>query len=209
MVSQRIKMIASLISKDEKVVDVGCDHAYLALNLRDNGHKEIIYCVDNKVGPLNSAKQTIDEYQLKNCVTILSNGLEKVDGEFDVVVMAGMGYHNVISIINERVKKAIIQVNTDVDKMRKWLVNNGFKIIDELVIYDHKYYEILVVEKGKQILNDIEETCGPINIKKNDKVFRDYLTYRINKFRTILSDLSKENEDYQEIEKKIKQLENV
>jgi len=209
MISKRIKTIASLIKNDESVVDVGCDHAYLALSLRNNGHKAKIFCVDNKIGPLSSANDTISTYNLDNCETILSDGLSKINASFDIVVMAGMGYHNVISIIDKRVEKAIIQVNTDVDKMRKWLTENGFEIIDEIVIFDIKYYEILMVRKGKQQLNELEISCGPINLQKKDEVFLEYINYRKEKLQHILQGLSVDNKDYNEIEKKIKLLEAV
>ena len=36
MLNQKLKVIANLINPQDKVIDIGCDHAYLAIYLKEN-----------------------------------------------------------------------------------------------------------------------------------------------------------------------------
>ena len=38
MKNKRIEAIAQLISNDQSVIDIGCDHGYLAMALRDKAN---------------------------------------------------------------------------------------------------------------------------------------------------------------------------
>ena len=65
-ISNRLKEIGNLITNAEVVVDVGCDHALLPIYLVLNNKSLSAIAVDNKIGPLNSAKENIKEYNLEN-----------------------------------------------------------------------------------------------------------------------------------------------
>ena len=83
-------------------------------------------------------------------------------------------------------KQIIIQVNQDVSLLRKWLTFNDFKIVNEKIVYEYKYYEILVIENGKMNLNEDEILFGPYLLKEKSKVFVDYYKSQITKLNKIL-----------------------
>ena len=146
MNNKRIEAISQLIDNDESVIDIGCDHGFLAKMLRIKGNNKLIICSDNKIGPLNNARNNLIGYD--NINFELTDGVDNIDTVCDVCVLAGMGHNTVISIIenNENYfrncKKIIIQVNSVVAQMRQYLSNHKFQIIDECMVYDYKYYQM-------------------------------------------------------------------
>ena len=72
----RIKKIAQLIPNDSIIADIGCDHAYLAIELFKLNKLKFAYLIDNKEGPIKNALKNIDKYKLNNkCKIIKTNGL--------------------------------------------------------------------------------------------------------------------------------------
>lgn len=207
MISKRIKEIARLIKNEYSFVDIGCDHGYLALLARENGNKNLIICSDNKDGPLNNARNNLKNYD--NILFVLSDGAKKISVQTDVAVLAGMGHVTVKNIILDSLdyfrncKQIIIQVNQDVSLLRKWLTFNDFKIVNEKIVYEYKYYEILVIENGKMNLNEDEILFGPYLLKEKSKVFVDYYKSQITKLNKILKGLDSKHPDRLKLQGKI------
>lgn len=65
MLSKRLLTIANLVPKDSNVVDIGCDHGYLLIYLKDIGFNGKLLGVDNKVGPINSFKENLKKKDMK------------------------------------------------------------------------------------------------------------------------------------------------
>lgn len=210
MISKRIREIGQLIDLQYSVVDIGCDHGYLAQVLRERGSEQLIICSDEKKGPLDNAKKNLIYYS--NIEYCLSDGVKKVDKQVDVAVMAGMGHNTVEHIISDRMdyfrncKKIIIEVNSLVNEMRKWLMENDFKIVDEIVVHDYKYYEILVVENGHEELTEQQLRFGPVLLKRRTDVFKEYWNANINKFELIISKLDKDHPDAVIMNQKIQEI---
>ena len=97
MNNKRIEAISQLIDNDESVIDIGCDHGFLAKMLRTKGNNKLIICSDNKIGPLNNARNNLIGYD--NINFELTDGVDNIDTVCDVCVLAGMGHNTVISII--------------------------------------------------------------------------------------------------------------
>ena len=175
MNNKRIEAISQLIDNDESVIDIGCDHGFLAKMLRIKGNNKLIICSDNKIGPLNNARNNLIGYD--NIYFELTDGVDNIDTVCDVCVLAGMGHNTVISIIENNesyfrnCKKIIIQVNSVVAQMRQYLSNHKFQIIDECMVYDYKYYQIMVVKTGQQQLNELQIEFGPVLLEKKGDVF--------------------------------------
>ena len=172
MVNKRLEIVNKYIDIDDTLADIGCDHGYLLKLAIDN--KKIIkgYAIDNKNGPLDSAKNNLSCYN--NVDFILSDGLKSVDKEdINCVVIAGMGGMLINSIISDSIEKfkkmnkIILCPNRNVGNVRLFLILNGFKITNETIICeDEKYYEILVVEVGEQSLTSDEIFFGPFLLKE-------------------------------------------
>ena len=96
---KRLNTIVNFINSDDIVIDVGCDHGYLLeLAIKTKNIKKC-YAVDNKLGPLNSAKNNLKSYG--NVEFVLSDGLISVEGNYNTVVIAGMGGMLINKIFND------------------------------------------------------------------------------------------------------------
>ena len=175
---ERLIKIVDYIQENDVVADVGCDHGYLLKLALENKNIKKGYAIDNKVGPLNSAKTNLSKY--RNIEFVLSDGLKQVDNnDINCVVIAGMGGVLICDIIKDsinkfkNINKLILCPNRNIDKVRLFLNDNGFKIVDETIVYeDNKYYEILVVNLGFQKLSEKEIFFGKFLLEKKDEIFQ-------------------------------------
>lgn len=176
MISERIKRIASYIKPYKVIADVGCDHGYLIKYAFDNYDITEAYAIDNKKGPLDSAKNNLKDYN--NVKYFLSEGLDSVDENVEVVVIAGMGGMLIKDIISnnisriDNVKRFVLQANKNVYELRKFMNDNGFMITNEEILEeDGKFYEIVVFEKGKDNYSFDDLFFGPVLLKEKNEVF--------------------------------------
>ena len=118
MLSNRLLEIAKLVDKNKVVYDIGSDHGLLPCFLVLNDICPKAYAVDNKVGPLNRTKEAIERYKLEGrVVPILSDGLNDVGADAQIITIAGMGYFTLMDIFDgkdlSKYEKLIIQINKD------------------------------------------------------------------------------------------------
>ena len=59
MLNKKLKTIASLINKNDTVLDIGCDHAYLAIYLKQNNLCKDVYASDINSNALKQANKNI------------------------------------------------------------------------------------------------------------------------------------------------------
>lgn len=151
----RLKTIGDLINPGEKVADVGADHGLLELYLIGRNKGIEVIAIENKRGPYNNLKNNIGA--LKAVRISLSSGLKSVDETVTTIVLAGMGGLNIKSILGERpeklvdVQKIIIDAHRDIDVARKTIVNYGFKIAQEIIVFEEeKFYVITSFERDEK-----------------------------------------------------------
>lgn len=185
---KRIKTIASFINRNDIIADIGCDHGYLIKVAIEEKKIAYAYAVDNKIGPLNSAKNNLSHYS--NVKFILSDGLVNVDEEdiaqINTIIIAGMGGLLINKIINDsitkfvKINKIILSPHNNLYEVRKNMNNLGFKITDETIIFDsNNFYEIIEYNFGNEKLNDLELNFGPVLLKKRSKTFLDKWNKRL------------------------------
>lgn len=171
MLDKRLKACAELISGKGIAVDVGTDHAYLAADLILSGKCSKVIASDVKEGPLESARKTVEKYEILDKVDlILSNGLEKIPYEnVSDVVIAGMGGETIAEIIAnvdcDKYEKIrwILQPMTKIEYLRKKLYDFDLKIVSEKVIEDvDKLYVVICAEYNKdwRYLTEYESIAG-------------------------------------------------
>lgn len=157
--SPRLARIQEYVESGSVVADIGTDHAYLPINLINQGTCPRVIAGDINEGPYETAKETIQKNHLEKQINLrLGNGLKILQhGEADTIVIAGMGGATIIDIlvdspeILKNVRKLILQPMIATGQLRLWLVNNGWQITAEsLVKEERRIYEIIVAEKGEQ-----------------------------------------------------------
>ena len=197
-----------MIEKGSILYDVGSDHGLLPCFLLLEGICEKAYANDNKKGPLNRAITNINKYHLEDkIIPILADGLDGIKDDVDAISISGMGYYTVEKILDRadlsRFKYIVVQCNSDVNLLRKYISDHNYKIIDEEIVYDDFYYEIIKFNNENALsLNKLEIEYGPILLKKKDKIFKDYLEYKLNHYKLInnKSKTSKYNDRIEEID---------
>ena len=213
-IDDRLKDVASLVNNCNCVADVGTDHGYLALYLVQNKICNTAYATDVAVGPLNSAIENIKKYQLEDKIkTILCDGLKKVNNDVNGIVIAGMGGNLMVDILKNRnydYDFYVLQPNLHHYALRKYLVENNFKIIDEKTSFAHKkYYEIIKVVHGNQSLTENQLTFGPINLINRSELFINKWIEVKEKIERVLIDFKGSDEEKNRLLKEINTINEV
>ena len=190
MVSNRLKSLAKYFDKDDKVIDIGCDHALLDIYLVEEGILKSMIVSDIHEKALQQGIDNIKLHKLdKKIETRLGNGLEVLNSNDDIntVLISGMGTSTIINIIEnsyfKNINKLVIQSNNDHEILRNEMVSKGFKIITEDILEDsNKTYINIVFGKGIGKYSKNEIKYGPFLIKN-----KMYLDYRIDYLNKILN----------------------
>lgn len=216
LIPLRLRVIASFIKPGEVVADVGADHGLLELYLIARNTNNFVVAIENKKGPYINLRENL--IGLKDVRLSYSNGLTAVDSTVDTVVLAGMGGLNIINILDKyprkvkKLSKIIIDAHRDNFLARKTIVDYGFKITDEQIVFEkNKFYLITAFERtdAKFSYTNDELEFG-ISTPK-DPLWNEYKAYLIEKSERNLANVakgrtSKKQED--EIKDFIKRLNN-
>lgn len=189
--SKRLASIALNIDKEDKVVDIGCDHGYLSIYLKAVNGNKIVIATDINENALNMAKKNINKNRIL-IETRLGNGLDVINyNEVDTIIISGMGGNTILNILKKNklkyIKKIVIQSNTDIPLIRKYINKLGYTIKNEQLIIDKNiYYIIITFTKGKHKYTKKELYFGPILLKENNELFKKKKTIELNKLEKIL-----------------------
>lgn len=199
--SKRLATVAAFVPQDAVVADIGSDHAYLPCFLVNQGIVKKAVAGEVVKGPYESAYHEVQREQLSEQITVrLANGLEAIQPEDGVtaVTIAGMGGPLIASILDhypqglEGVTRLILQPNIHAIAIREWAVAHDFMIVDEAIIKeDGKIYEILVLEKGKKPLSELELLLGEKLMAERNDVFVEKWTHEIAQWHTVLKNMEK------------------
>ena len=188
--SKRLQAVATLVDINARVIDVGCDHAYLDIYLTKNNDNKCIATDINK-NALEIAKKNIKKYDLEDKIeTKLTNGLTNIKvKDDDNIVISGMGTYTILEILktNNLSNTLIISSNNNIDILRREVINLGYYIDSEIFIIDkNKPYIIIKFIKGIKKYSKLDILLGPI-LKNNI----EYKKYIIKKYKNILNNISK------------------
>lgn len=188
--SKRLKAVATLVDIGARVIDVGCDHAYLDIYLTlNNSNKCIATDINEKA--LNNAKNNIKKYNLEDKIDIkLTDGLNNIKiNKNDTIVISGMGTHTILNILNSNKLSdtLIISSNNDIELLRRNIVNLGFIIDSEIFLIDkNKPYVIIKFIRGQKKYKKSDYEIGPI-LKYNVQ----YKSCLIKKYKKIIKSIDR------------------
>lgn len=150
--SKRLQAVADLVTTGNAVADVGCDHAYISIYLAKKKNSPRVIAMDVNQGPIDRANENIIKYGCENKIeTRKSNGLQKLEeGEVDTILIGGMGGALTIQILSAKievmktVKELVLQPQSEINKVRQFLQEQEFCIVEENMLYeDGKYYVMM------------------------------------------------------------------
>lgn len=170
-----MKAVAAMVTSNGILADVGTDHGYVPIALVQRQKIPGAIAMDINKGPLTRAKENIAAAHLEEYIqTRLSDGVEELEpGEADSILIAGMGGELIIHILSEgekvckKASELILQPQSDIRKVREYLREHQYKIVDEdMVCEDGKYYPMM------RAIN-VEEDCFWGKVNEETKVACD------------------------------------
>lgn len=204
--SNRLETIASFVTEGFCVADIGTDHGYIPIYLTETGKCPKAFAMDVNKEPLSRAGQHIEESGQSDRITcILSDGLNQLPTEeVDSVVIAGMGGDLVVKILENdagklsAVKELILSPQSHQEKVRHFLHDHGFRILNEEILReDGKYYIVMRAVHGRE---SYEKECfyrfGKNLVIDRDAVLIEYLDQEYQKYSKIRETLTDESKEH-------------
>ncbi len=178
-----------MVTRGNKLADIGTDHGYLPIELVRSGICPAAIAMDINEGPLERASEHVTMSGLSECIELrLSNGLERLSsGEAQTVTIAGMGGHLIINILRAQLNLAlemdeiIIGPQSDLEMVRRELRAMGFAIIyEDMVLEDGKFYPIIKIRRSDTESpvsenQELEDIYGPVLLSEKHPVLGEYL----------------------------------
>lgn len=199
--TNRLLKIASLVSENKRLADIGTDHGYIPVYLLNEGRIDFAILGDINKGPLENARSEVKRNKLEDKVDLrLGSGIEVLKkGEVDEVIIAGMGGILIGELLEANkevahsVDKLILQPMQAQEELRQYLLNNGYVILDEcLEKEDFRLYEIIVAKytgENTHLEDNIYYEVGKKLIENKDELLVEFIENKIKKYNNIISKL--------------------
>lgn len=194
---KRLETIIERMPVSGCIADIGCDHAYVAIEAVRRGKAARALACDVRKGPLQQAAEHILCAGLAGKIeTRLSDGLEKVaPGEAGCVIIAGMGGPLMERILQGRLADFahfVLSPQSEIPHFRRFLLAEGMQIDEETMLIDEgKYYVIFNVSKRADASSD------PMYMTEEDFLYGGRLLHRLDP--VLKSFLEKEKTRYEGI----------
>lgn len=196
---KRLETIIERMPDSGCLADVGCDHAYVAIEAVRRGRVARALACDVRKGPLQQAAEHILCAGLAGKIeTRLSDGLEQVaPGEADTVVVAGMGGPLMERILQGRLgdfAHFVLSPQSEIPHFRRFLLAEGMQIDEETMLIDEgKYYVILNVSQradaafsDSMYVTEEDFLYGGCLLRRLDPVLKSFLEKEKTRYEGIL-----------------------
>lgn len=156
--SKRMQAVADMVTRGNRVCDVGCDHGYVSIYLVQAGISPRVLAMDVNEGPLMRADEHVRQYEMEDYIELrLSDGLSAYQaGEADSLLCAGMGGRLLMKILErepdktESFRELILQPQSELKLFRRFLREKGYCILrEDMILEDGKFYPIMKVSPQK------------------------------------------------------------
>ncbi len=152
--SRRIYALYECVNKGESAADIGTDHGYVPMLLMKHNISPRVIMSDISGDSLSKAVASFGEAGLmvSDDSFRVGDGLKGIEaGEVDDIIIAGLGGHTIISILDEApaktrsFKKLILQPRKHSGNLRYYLYTHGYDIEEEILVPEGKFMcEIIV-----------------------------------------------------------------
>ena len=193
--SFRIRKLAGMVRPGLITADIGTDHGLLPILIVEQAKTEKAYACDVAEGPLAQAKANIAAHGLEGkVIPVLSDGFEHVPDDIQCAVLAGMGPHTAVRILEQagdrlrRIDQIIVQVNDDVPMVRRWACAHDFVIRQELTIEDrgHFYTALDLVPGTAEAYSEQDILCGALHTIADPESWTAFAEHEISRLSFIL-----------------------
>ncbi len=195
--SNRLLSLIRFISKEDKLIDIGCDHALMGIYLQKNNLVKKVISSDIIDTAINGAKENAKKYN-EHIDIRLGDGLDVLSDKdnIDTILISGMGYYKIKHILNKaklnNINKIIIQTNLKEYEIRKYINSLNYYIKEETLIKEKNiYYTNIIFIKGKKRYSKRELTIGPYLLIHKDNIFYEYIENQIKQTKNLLKIIPK------------------
>lgn len=193
-INNRLKLVGDYVDKGSVPLDIGCDHAKLSIYLLKEKNFPFVYASDNKIGPLNQARENVNYYNLADKIELIkAEGLNSLNDKIDTITVTGMGGLTINKMFLENknkltnIKTIILSPNNFIKEVRETINKLGYYLKDEeLVEESNKLYHILVFSKGNKAYSDKELYLGPILMTKNNEIIKKFYKSELTNINNLL-----------------------
>jgi len=167
------------------------------------------YASDNKEGPLNAAKKTLLENDLLDKITLLKgDGLEILESDVDVCVIAGMGGKTIQKMLLnadfKNIERFVIQATNHLKSVRVLTVLKGLYLKDEILIMDKDIpYITMVFERGCAPLSEKECYFGTHLIESKNLDYKNLLEKDYQFLNQLLSQIKEDKHPKEMVKKRM------
>lgn len=220
---KRIDTLCSLLSKTDTFADIGCDHGYCSEYMLKNGLCERAILSDISKGSLAKAEALLAPY-IRNgkAISVLGDGFFGVDRGVGLVLIAGMGGCEIVSILSDKKhgfmpKKFVFQPMHDAEKLRKFILGNGGYIERDFTFEDGKFYDVICggsVEACGQVFDERPYTAaeyefGRENLERFPEAFVRRTKKQLGNIEKYLKEPHLQEESKAELRRRKEKLEGV
>ena len=169
-------------------------NAKLSIYLLKERNFPFVYASDNKIGPLNQARENVNYYNLADKIELIkADGLNSLNDKIDTITVTGIGGLTINKMFLENknkltnIKTIILSPNNFIKEVRETINKLGYYLKDEeLVEESNKLYHILVFSKGNKTYSDKELYLGPILMTKNKEIIKKYYRNELSNINNLL-----------------------
>lgn len=225
--SNRLAKVAEYVRKNDRLADIGSDHAYLPAWLILNDRIDFAVAGEVVEGPYQSAQKLVKSLALTEQITVrLADGLAAVEpnDKISAITIAGMGGRLISDILESGFQaqqltgkeRLVLQPNVGEKVLRQWLVDHQYQIIDEAILEeDRKFYEVIIAEKSPEAVSYSQQELafGPFLSVEQSPVFKAKWQSEVDHHQGVLKTLKLAKQEpsarMAEVLKKIAEIEEV
>lgn len=180
--SARLERVAAQVPAGARLADIGTDHGYLLVALVKRGVISAAVAGEVALTPLRAVERSVRENGLGEQIAVrLADGLAAIEPGDGITAISfcGMGGETIRDILARDKARLggnellILQPNGGEQPLRRWLMDNGYRILHEELLQENRFfYEIIVAEPGEPRRHtDRALYFGPLLVQERSPVF--------------------------------------
>ena len=203
----RLEKALGLLGSTKVLADIGCDHGYFAFAALRRGCCESVIAADISAPSLAKAEKHTMESGLGSRLSFrCGDGLSVLSpGEATAAVLLGMGGELIVSILDAERETAhsferiVMQPMRGEAELRGYLIENGYHIEDEAVVFDaERYYQLIAARYAPEELNAFPPgwpegyfQFGPCSLRKREELMLPMMQRYLSVIETKLAGAGK------------------
>lgn len=156
-------LLENLPEHSDTLADIGTDHGKLIVSAVITGRCDKGIGVDISENSLSKAKELAKVRSVDDKIEFLvGNGFLPLKNKVTTAVIAGMGGNEIVSILSQGdyAQNYVLLPHQDAHILRSYLRKENYNVIKDFVIFDKKYYSLIVAQKGENTYTDDEIYLG-------------------------------------------------